>query len=130
MCVRVYAAVRKSVLKPVFFEVGLNCINHMGALAMRNVSDRMSADGHDARSYGCAAEPLPDLHVFSRLSEMDEAYAKQLAEARARQETIEREVMELAKRLMAPLEGVEAAIAEKGGRWFGRSISTSSTRGA
>jgi len=101
----------------------------MGALAMRNVSDRMSTDGHDARSYGRAAEPLPDLHVFSRLSEMDEAYAKELAEARARQETIEREVTELAKRLMAPLEGAEAATAEKGGRWFGRSKSSSS-RGA
>ncbi|MFZ3035079.1 MAG: hypothetical protein WA138_13830 [Parvibaculum sp.] len=96
---------------------------------MRNVSDRMSADGHDARSYGRAAEPLPDLHVFSRLSEMDEAYAKELAEARARQETIEREVTELAKRLMAPLEAAEAAIANKGGRWFGRSKSSSSTRG-
>ena len=93
---------------------------------MRNVSDRMSTDGHDARSYGRAAEPLPDLHVFSRLSEMDEDCAKELAEARARQETIERDVAELAKRLAAPLEGAEAATAEKSGRWFGRSKSSSS----
>lgn len=88
---------------------------------MRNVSNRMSTDGHDAGAYGRAAQPLPDLHVFSRLSEMDEAYAKELAEARARQETIEREVAELAKRLMAPLEGAEPLSVQKGGRWFGRS---------
>lgn len=98
----------------------------MGALAMRNVSDRMSTDGHDARSYGRAAEPLPDLHVFSRLSEMDEDCARELAEARARQETIERDVAELAKRLATPLPGAEVVAAEKGGRWFGRSKSSSS----
>ncbi len=88
---------------------------------MRNVSDRMSIDGHDAGAYGRAAQPLPDLHVFSRLSEMDEAYAKELAVARARQETIERDVAELAKCLMVPLEGAEPVRAQKGGRWFGRS---------
>jgi len=112
-----------------FFEVGLNCINHMGALAMRNVSDRVSIDGHDARSYGRAATPLPDLHVFSRLSEMDEACARELAEARARQETIEREVAELARRLMAPLEGADAGAVKKDRRWFGRSKVSSSTQG-
>lgn len=97
---------------------------------MRNVSDRMSTDGHDAGAYGRAAQPLPDLHVFSRLSEMDEAYAKELAVARARQETIERDVAELAKRLMAPLEGAEPASLKKGGRWFGRAKDKSSERRA
>lgn len=97
---------------------------------MRTVSDRTSTDEHDASSYGRAAEPLPDLHVFSRLSEIDEAYAKKLAEARARQETIEREVRDIAKRLIAPLEGTEDATAEKGSRWFGRTKSSSSTRRA
>ncbi len=58
--------------------------------------------GHGARDYGRNAEPLPDLHVFSRLSELDEAYAEELAQARARQETLEREIAELAKRLAAP----------------------------
>jgi len=79
--------------------------------------------GHDARAYGRAAEPLPDLHVFSRLSEIDEAYADELARARARQETIEREVAELAKRLMAPLEGAAPVAVDKNSRWFGHSSS-------
>lgn len=92
----------------------------LGALAMRNVSDRTSTDGQEARAYGRAAEPLPDLHVFSRLSEMDEAYAEELARARARQETIVREVSELAKRLMEPLEGAASVTTEgKRRRWFG-----------
>lgn len=100
---------------------------------MRNVSDRVSglkaeAGGHDARSYGRAAEPLPDLHVFSRLSELDEAYADELARARARQETIEREVAELAKRLMAPLEGAAPVTDNKNSRWFGRGSSQSTRR--
>jgi hypothetical protein len=87
---------------------------------MRNVGDRVSTNGQDARADGRAAEPLPDLHVFSRLSEMDEAYAEELAVARARQETITREVAELAKRLMAPLEGAESVPAEsRRRRWFG-----------
>ncbi|MGV8997429.1 MAG: hypothetical protein ACOH12_10830 [Parvibaculaceae bacterium] len=100
---------------------------------MREISDRVSglkpeAGGHDARAYGRAAEPLPDLHVFSRLSEIDEAYADELARARARQETIEREVAELAKRLMAPLEGAAPVVADKNRRWFGRSSSTPARR--
>ena len=55
--------------------------------------------------YGRNAEPLPELHVFSRLSELVAAYAAELARRRARQETLEREIGELAKRLAAPLEG-------------------------
>ena len=64
----------------------------------------LNPGGHSARDYGRSAEPLPDLHVFSALSELDEAYAEELARARARQETLEREVAELAKRLAAPLD--------------------------
>lgn len=97
---------------------------------MRDVSERMRTDGHDARAYGRAAEPLPDLHVFSRLSEMDEAYAEELAKARARQETIEREVAELAKRLMAPLEGAAPVTSDKSRGWFGARKSNSSAREA
>lgn len=58
-----------------------------------------------AWAYGRNAEPLPELHVFSRLSELDAAYASELARRRARQETLEREIIELAKRLASPLEG-------------------------
>ena len=95
---------------------------------MNQVSDRFQASGgsgtggHSARDYGRAAEPLPDLHVFSRLSELDEAYAEELARARARQETLEREIAELSKRLMAPLEGQPAAAEAPAARrrWFGR----------
>ena len=95
---------------------------------MAGVKDRPGYEGHSARDYGRAAEPLPDLHVFSRLSELDEAYAEELARARARQETIEREVGELAKRLMAPLESAPALQSEtRGGRWFGRSKAASSS---
>jgi hypothetical protein len=89
----------------------------------------MNSDGQDAKAYGRAAEPLPDLHVFSRLSELDEAYAEELARARARQETIERDVAALAKRLMAPLEGASSVTSsDKRRGWFGRA--TSSSRGA
>jgi hypothetical protein len=61
------------------------------------------AQGQAAWAYGRNAEPLPELHVFSRLSELDAAYAAELARRRARQETLEREVLALAKRLAAPL---------------------------
>jgi hypothetical protein len=96
---------------------------------MNQVSDRLqgsgsSSGGHSARDYGRAAEPLPDLHVFSRLSELDEAYAEELARARARQETLEREIAALSKRLMTPLEGKEplaAGEAKPKRGWFGRS---------
>lgn len=60
---------------------------------------------HTAFAYGRNAEPLPELHVFSRLSELDAAYAAELARKRARQETLEREIVELARRLATPLEG-------------------------
>lgn len=60
--------------------------------------------GQGARDYGRNGEPLPDIHIFSRLSELDEAYAGELAVARARAETLTREIGELAKQLAAPLE--------------------------
>lgn len=98
---------------------------------MAGVKDRPATDGQSARDYGRAAEPLPDLHVFSRLSELDEAYAEEMANARARQETIEREVAELAKRLMAPLESAPVLQGEaRGRRWFGRSKSPLDARRA
>jgi hypothetical protein len=88
---------------------------------MAGFGDHPAGEGHGARDYGRAAEPLPDLHVFSRLSELDEAYARELAEARARQETIGREAAELAKRLAAPLESAPSLQSEtRGRRWFGR----------
>lgn len=40
--------------------------------------------GQTAWTYGRNAEPLPELHVFSRLSELDAAYAAELARRRAR----------------------------------------------
>ena len=62
---------------------------------------------------------MPELHVFSRLSELYAAYAAELARRRARQETLEREISELAKRLAAPLEGaVEEAPKKRS--FFGR----------
>lgn len=73
--------------------------------------------GHSARDYGRNAEPLPDIHLFSRLSEIDEAYADELARARARAETLRREVAGLAERLAAPLPGrAPTALASKPGR--------------
>lgn len=71
--------------------------------------------GQTAWSYGRNAEPLPELHVFSRLSELDAAYAAELARRRARQETLEREIGELAKRLAAPLDGVSEEAPKKKG---------------
>ena len=95
---------------------------------MSGVTDRQGYEGHSARDYGRAAEPLPELHVFSRLSELDEAYAEELARARARQETIEREVAQLAKRLMAPLESAEPQKSETRRRWFARASSSDTRR--
>ncbi|MEQ8267115.1 MAG: hypothetical protein RH982_07955 [Parvibaculum sp.] len=68
-----------------------------------------------AWAYGRNAEPLPELHVFSRLSELDAAYAADLAKRRARQETLEREIQELAKRLSTPLEGAAGETPKKKG---------------
>lgn len=65
--------------------------------------------------YGRNAEPLPELHVFSRLSELDAAYAAELARRRARQETLEREINEMAKQLAAPLEGAAHEAPKKKG---------------
>lgn len=65
--------------------------------------------------YGRNAEPLPELHVFSRLSELDAAYAAELARRRARQETLEREINETAKQLAAPLDGVAHEAPKKKG---------------
>ncbi|MEQ9195355.1 MAG: hypothetical protein RIE84_01235 [Parvibaculum sp.] len=71
--------------------------------------------GQTAWHYGRNAEPLPELHVFSRLSELDAAYAAELARRRARQETLEREISELAKRVAAPLEGAREEKPKKKG---------------
>ncbi|MBI1260567.1 MAG: hypothetical protein GC184_02465 [Rhizobiales bacterium] len=81
--------------------------------------------GQSAYTYGRNAEPLPELHVFSRLSELDGAYASDLAKRRARQETLEREIVEIAKRLTAPLDGPipdATAKAKKRRGLFGRSL--------
>ena len=71
------------------------------------MTDRQKAQSHTAHDYGRNNEPLPELHVFSRLSELDADYAAELAGRRARQETLEREIMEIAKRLAAPLHEAE-----------------------
>ncbi|MCF8469289.1 MAG: hypothetical protein K9G30_00740 [Parvibaculum sp.] len=68
-----------------------------------------------AWAYGRSGEPLPELHVFSRLSELDAAYAAELARRRARQETLEREIYEQAKRLAAPLETATVEAPKKKG---------------
>ncbi|ABS63245.1 hypothetical protein Plav_1626 [Parvibaculum lavamentivorans DS-1] len=71
--------------------------------------------------YGRNGEPLPELHIFSRLSELDAAYASELARRRARQETLEREILELAKRLAAPLEGAATEAPKRKG-FFSRRV--------
>jgi len=80
-----------------------------------NAPGGVQGKGQTAYHYGRAAEPLPELHVFSRLSELDAAYAAELARRRARQETLEREVVELAKRLSAPLESAAAEAPKRKG---------------
>ena len=80
-----------------------------------NAPGGAQAKGQTAYHYGRAAEPLPELHVFSRLSELDAAYAAELARRRARQETLEREIAELAKRLSAPLESAAAEVPKRKG---------------
>ncbi|PKQ09429.1 MAG: hypothetical protein CVT73_02640 [Alphaproteobacteria bacterium HGW-Alphaproteobacteria-12] len=93
---------------------------------MSNGFDAMGGQGkaqgqnETAWQYGRSGEPLPELHVFSRLSELDAAYAAELARRRARQETLEREIHEQAKRLAAPLENA-AAEAPRKRRFFSRS---------
>ncbi len=61
--------------------------------------------GQTAWHYGRNAEPLPELHVFSRLSELAAAYAPELARRRARQEPLQRELSALSTRLAQPLAG-------------------------
>lgn len=82
---------------------------------------RDAAKGQSAAIYGRNAEPLPEIHIFSRLSELDAAYAADLAKRRARQETLEREIAMLAKHLAAPLEGEEVGKGRRGffARLFG-----------
>ena len=71
------------------------------------MTDKPKPQTHSAHDYGRNAEPLPELYVYSHLSALDAEYADVLAVKRARQETLEREIMELAKRLVAPLHGIE-----------------------
>ncbi|MGX1198487.1 hypothetical protein [Parvibaculum sp. MBR-TMA-1.3b-4.2] len=82
---------------------------------------REAGKGQSAAAYGRHVEPLPEIHIFSRLSELDAAYAADLAKRRARQETLEREIAALAKHLSAPLEGEEQEGARRGffARLFG-----------
>lgn len=82
----------------------------------KNVAE---ARGLAAFDYGRSAEPLPELLIFSRLSELDAEYAAELASRRARQETLEREIVELAGRLSSPLENAVSPGTKKR-RFFGR----------
>ena len=87
---------------------------------------REAGKGQSAAAYGRNVEPLPEIHIFSRLSELDAAYAADLAKRRARQETLEREISGLAKHLSAPLEGEEPEGARRG--FFARLFGTGKSK--
>ena len=79
-----------------------------------------SVRGQTAHDYGRNVEPLPDIYLFSTLTERDAAYADDLSRRRARLETLARDVAELGARLAAdvPGDGAVPRVFRRG--WFGR----------
>lgn len=73
-----------------------------------------------AAEYGRRAEPLPDIHIHSVLTQADAEYGEELRDRRARQEHLEREIVSLGRRLSAPLSEVE----KPRRRWFRRAPKT------
>ncbi len=74
-----------------------------------------------AAEYGRRAEPLPDIHIHSVLTQADAEYGDELRDRRARQEHLEREIVALGRRLSAPLNDDEAKT-RRG--WFRRRAKT------
>lgn len=70
-----------------------------------------------AAEYGRRAEPLPDIHIHSVLTQADAEYGEELRDRRARQEHLDREIVALSRRLSAPMKE-DAASPRRG--WFRR----------
>lgn len=72
-----------------------------------------------AYDLGRNGELLPDIHVFSKLTELDTAYAEEMGRRRAQLETLARDIAELAERLAAPLpeDGVTVAKPKRRFAW-------------
>ncbi len=73
-----------------------------------------------AAEYGRRAEPLPDIHIHSVLTQADAEYGEELRDRRARQEHLEREIVGLGRRLSAPMSDEE----KPRRRWFRRAAKT------
>ncbi len=73
-----------------------------------------------AAEYGRRAEPLPDIHIHSVLTQADAEYGEELRDRRARQEHLEREIVGLGRRLSAPMSDEE----KPRRRWFRRVTKT------
>jgi len=73
-----------------------------------------------AAEYGRRAEPLPDIHIHSVLTQADAEYGEELRDRRARQEHLEREIVALGRRLSAPMSEDE----KPRRRWFRRAAKT------
>ncbi|HBM87991.1 MAG: hypothetical protein P1U69_13950 [Parvibaculaceae bacterium] len=73
-----------------------------------------------AAEYGRRAEPLPDIHIHSVLTQADAEYGEELRDRRARQEHLEREIVALGRRLSAPMSDEE----KPRRRWFRRAAKT------
>lgn len=77
--------------------------------------------GQTAQDYGRNVEPLPDIYLFSVLTEQDAAYADELSGRRARLETLARDITELGGRLAADVsEDGSASQASRRGRFLRR----------
>lgn len=76
-----------------------------------------------AYQYGRRAEPLPDMYLFSTLTERDAALAQEISRRHAGLETLARDISERAEQLAAPRDervfGAEPRPAKRRG-WFSR----------
>ena len=70
-----------------------------------------------AAEYGRRAEPLPDIHIHSVLTQADAEYGEELRDRRARQEHRERAIVGLGRRRSAHTSEDE----KPPRRWFRRS---------
>jgi hypothetical protein len=78
-----------------------------------------------AAEYGRRAEPLPDIHIHSVLTQADAEYGEELRDRRARQEHLEREIVSLGRRLSAPMND-DGAKPKR--RWFRRAAPSGQER--
>lgn len=73
---------------------------------LERLAVRMMGESGDptAYKYGRKVQALPDIHIFSRLSEMDDTLAGKRADLMVHRGTLHQQVQSLAEQLGAPSE--------------------------